>query len=431
MKWTPNAFLTSSCSHLEGNCAGKADHYPGLASSGSWTLQRHWVTLSHRTAVCSLRTLLACPSWLLLSAFCCGMRALDQALEQVVHIEEGQAAPTNSTRLIHITGQLSSRQVAIDETYNISVAAVKLRRLVEVYQWVEKSTYRQYGDSDGISMEKDYAYELDWRSELVDCTSLTKVSCVNPMRFPVPSMDFVLSEVYLGQLQLSDSLISMIDNFHPLDAVITDQGNKNFLYLTESGGTPEKPKVGDMRISFLVAGILGPQGDKVSVVSECDGHHLHPFKSTAGASVELLEFGDVTAKVMFKQAYADNGLSTFLFRSIAWFVSFMGFSLLSPVLHIPCIRIAGGARLGHEDLCGVDGSCLARARANVKACGKHHVALTGTCHDVLPHKRAASNMPICRNPDATIWSLSLRYCNGRAADVNSCIYIYSSMGLGA
>ncbi|XP_070394397.1 transmembrane protein 43 isoform X10 [Dermacentor albipictus] len=228
-------------------------------------------------------------------------RALDQALEQVVHIEEGQAAPTNSTRLIHITGQLSSRQVAIDETYNISVAAVKLRRLVEVYQWVEKSTYRQYGDSDGISMEKDYAYELDWRSELVDCTSLTKVSCVNPMRFPVPSMDFVLSEVYLGQLQLSDSLISMIDNFHPLDAVITDQGNKNFLYLTESGGTPEKPKVGDMRISFLVAGILGPQGDKV----------------------------------MFKQAYADNGLSTFLFRSIAWFVSFMGFSLLSPVLHIP------------------------------------------------------------------------------------------------
>ncbi|XP_070394394.1 transmembrane protein 43 isoform X8 [Dermacentor albipictus] len=312
-------------------------------------------------------------------------RALDQALEQVVHIEEGQAAPTNSTRLIHITGQLSSRQVAIDETYNISVAAVKLRRLVEVYQWVEKSTYRQYGDSDGISMEKDYAY----------------------------------------------GLISMIDNFHPLDAVITDQGNKNFLYLTESGGTPEKPKVGDMRISFLVAGILGPQGDKVSVVSECDGHHLHPFKSTAGASVELLEFGDVTAKVMFKQAYADNGLSTFLFRSIAWFVSFMGFSLLSPVLHIPCIRIAGGARLGHEDLCGVDGSCLARARANVKACGKHHVALTGTCHDVLPHKRAASNMPICRNPDATIWSLSLRYCNGRAADVNSCIYIYSSMGLGA
>lgn len=259
-------------------------------------------------------------------------KALDQALEQVVHIEEGQSVPTNSTRLIHITGQLSSRQVAIDEAYNVSVAAVKLRRLVEMYQWVEKSTYRKYGDSDGISMEKDYAYELDWRS---DCTPFTKVSCVSPMRSSVHSVDFVLSEVYLGQLQLSDSLISMIDNFHPLDAVITEQGTKNFVYLTGSGGTPEKPKVGDMRISFFVAGILGPQGDKVSIVSECDGHHLHPFKSTAGVSVELLEFGDVTAKVMFKQAYADNGLSTFLFRSIAWFVSFMGFSLLSPVLHVP------------------------------------------------------------------------------------------------
>lgn len=71
-------------------------------------------------------------------------KALDQALEQVVHIEEGQSVPTNSTRLIHITGQLSSRQVAIDEAYNVSVAAVKLRRLVEMYQWVEKSTYRHH-----------------------------------------------------------------------------------------------------------------------------------------------------------------------------------------------------------------------------------------------------------------------------------------------
>ncbi|XP_075550971.1 transmembrane protein 43 isoform X5 [Dermacentor variabilis] len=311
MTWTPNAFLTSSCSHLEGNCAGKADHYPGLTSSGSWTLQRHWMTLSHRTAVCSLRTLWACPSWLLLSAFCCGMSTgLVLCLEHLTKpwsklCTLRRVKRRQQTRHASFTSQGSSRQG------------------------------RQYGDSDGISMEKEYAHELDWRSELVDCTSLTKVSCVNPMKFPVHSMDFVLSEVYLGQLQLSDSLISMIDNFHPLDAVITDQGNKNFVYLTESGGTPEKPKVGDMRISFLVAGILGPQGDKVSIVSDCDGHHLHPFKSTAGASVELLEFGDVTAKVMFKQAYADNGLSTFLFRSIAWFVSFMGFSLLSPVLHIP------------------------------------------------------------------------------------------------
>ncbi|XP_075550968.1 transmembrane protein 43 isoform X3 [Dermacentor variabilis] len=359
------------CSHLEGNCAGKADHYPGLTSSGCQLRKPGGRLLGAGSCCCKASVAPSTPQVMdsaetlddlepshcsVLFTYAVGMslvaaavclllwnehragalsRALDQALEQVVHIEEGQAAPTNSTRLIHITGQLSSRQVAIDEAYNISVAAVKLRRLVEVYQWVEKSTYRQYGDSDGISMEKEYAHELDWRSELVDCTSLTKVSCVNPMKFPVHSMDFVLSEVYLGQLQLSDSLISMIDNFHPLDAVITDQGNKNFVYLTESGGTPEKPKVGDMRISFLVAGILGPQGDKVSIVSDCDGHHLHPFKSTAGASVELLEFGDVTAKVMFKQAYADNGLSTFLFRSIAWFVSFMGFSLLSPVLHIP------------------------------------------------------------------------------------------------
>lgn len=264
-------------------------------------------------------------------------KALDQALDQVTHIEENEAVLANSTRLIHVTGHLSSHQFATDEAYNVSVAAVKLRRLVEMYQWVERSTYRQYADSDGIGMEEDYAYELDWRTELVDSTPFTRVSCVNPTEFPVKSKDFVLSEVHLGQLQLSDGLISTIDNFQPLDVAFSDgqKTEKNLIYMTVSGGTLEKPQVGDVRISFFVAGVLGPHGDKVSIVSECSGQHLRPFKSTAGVLVELLEFGDVTANVMFKQAYADNGLSTFLFRSIAWFVSFMGFSLLSPVLHVP------------------------------------------------------------------------------------------------
>lgn len=263
-------------------------------------------------------------------------KALDQALEQVVHIEEDEAVPTNATQLIHVTGHLSSRQVAVDEVYNVSVAAVKLRRLVEMYQWVEKSIYRQYSDSDGISMEQDYAYELDWRSELVDSTPFTKISCVNPKEFPVESKEFVLTDVHLGQLQLSDSLVSMVSNFRPLDEVVgVGDAREKYIYMTSSGGTLESPQVGDVRISFHVAGVLGPHGDQVSIVSECDGRRLRPFISTAGVLVELLELGDVTARVMFKQAYADNGLSTFLFRSIAWFVSFMGFSLLSPVLHVP------------------------------------------------------------------------------------------------
>ncbi|XP_077489075.1 transmembrane protein 43 isoform X3 [Amblyomma americanum] len=281
MTWTPRTFLTSR----------------------RWTPQRRWKTLSPRITACSLHTLLESHLWLQPSASCCGMRAgalskaLDQALEQVVHIEENDATPTNSTRLIHVTGHLSSHQEATDEAYNVSVAAVKLRRLVEMYQWVERSTYRQYADSDGIAMEQDFAYELDWRSELVDSTPFTRVSCVNPTEFPVKSKDFVLSEVQLGQLQLSDGLISMIDNFQPLDAVSSgEKAGKNFIYMTGSGGTPEKPQVGDVRISFFVAGILGPHGDKVSIVSECDGRHLRPFKSTAGVLVELLEFGDVTAR---------------------------------------------------------------------------------------------------------------------------------------
>lgn len=258
--------------------------------------------------------------------------ALEQASNLTTSIDDTnvESISKDGSHLVHIIGHLSSSEVAVDEKYNVTASAVKLRRLVEMYQWVEKNNFRQYSDSDGIGMEQDYSYEPEWQLELVDSTLFTKVSCVNPTYFPVKSQDFVLNDVYVGQMRLSESLISKIDNFRRLN-FSTNSAEDGFLYVSESGGVPEKPEVGDIRISFLVAGILGE--DKVSVVSECKGKQLRPYVTAVGIPVELLEFGEVAAEAMFKQASADNGITTSLLRSIAWFFSFVGFTLLSPVLH--------------------------------------------------------------------------------------------------
>ncbi|CAN7937626.1 unnamed protein product [Ixodes hexagonus] len=259
-------------------------------------------------------------------------KALEQALTLTtsIHDTDVDSISKDGTHLVHVVGHLTSSKVVVDDEYNVTASAVKLRRLVEMYQWVEKNNFRQYGDADGIGMEQDYSYEPEWRSELVDSTLFTKVSCVNPTSFPVQSRDFVLSEVYVGNVRLSESLVLKIDNFQRLN-FSTNSMEDGFLYISESGGAPEKPEVGDIRISFLVAGILGE--DKVSVVSECQGQQLRPYVSAVGIPVELLEFGELTAEAMFKQASTDNGITTSVLRSIAWFFSFMGFTLLSPVLH--------------------------------------------------------------------------------------------------
>lgn len=77
----------------------------------------------------------------------------------------------------------------------------------------------------------------------------------------------------------------------------------------------------------------------MSLVSESEGRQLRPYVSHVGVAVELLEFGNVAANVMFERASADNSVATCLLRSAFWFSSFVGFTLLAPVLHLLAHKI--------------------------------------------------------------------------------------------
>ncbi|XP_051977598.1 transmembrane protein 43 isoform X2 [Xyrauchen texanus] len=245
--------------------------------------------------------------------------SLDEGLSQVVSLHPDMSLDhQNHNRLVHLSGPLHTSQPLYDPNYRISVQAVKLKRQVEMYQWVELSESRDYKENGETKTETTYTYNAEWRSEVISSRHFDQeVGHVNPSAMAVESVTVVAPDVWVGKLFLSNGLIEQINDFHTLSLQGFPDVNTfltvydDYFYHTAN---PRRPEVGDVRVRFVYAGLSG------------DGLYPGPAH-----------------KEVFAKEHQLNDMKTWALRVGGWALMFLGISLSTRIIYtlvdwVPVVR---------------------------------------------------------------------------------------------
>jgi len=260
-------------------------------------------------------------------------RVLEEGAASVVTVSTESVDATNEGKLVHMTGQATTDEVLKDKEFGVSINAIKLKRVAEMYQWDEREeTKTRKKTGGGTEKKTTYYYNKTWSQYHIDSNGFKDTSGhENPSSMPYSSEEWTAKDVKVGAYSLSSGLVDEIDNFTGL-AVEESQikklpkstrkkakANDGMIYM---GRDPVSPEIGDMRISFQAA-----LPTVVSLVSKQIKNSFMPYKMEYGF-IELLEVGSFSSDEMFRMAQQQNKLIAWAIRAGGFVVMLIGIFLI-------------------------------------------------------------------------------------------------------
>ncbi|MCX8503265.1 MAG: TMEM43 family protein [Beijerinckiaceae bacterium] len=249
----------------------------------------------------------------------------------VIEAPASEILTANEGKLVHVIGDVDVGDGVTDDDLGISTKAIRLKRIVKIFQWQEHAksqTEKVMGGSD--KTVTTYSYDQTWSENLTPSSEFKdKTGHENPAHVDYESLTLEAPEARVGAFSLQPAHLAKLNRFTPLaitqapeaaswpEEATLAQGE---IYL---GADPKSPKIGDIRISFEVV-----SEKKLSLVARQEGQSFVPYEAQSGGSIEFFESGQHSSAEMFASAQSDNTVFTWVMRIAGILVSIFGFNLI-------------------------------------------------------------------------------------------------------
>lgn len=263
--------------------------------------------------------------------------SLKEGQSIVVSVAATAVDPANNGKLVHTQGMATTEEILQDNEFGVSAPAIKLQRVVAMYQWkeTEKSeTKEQVGGSK--TTKKTYSYDKDWSDDEINSSQFKQASGHSNPSMPYKSQTFQAQDVSLGAFKLNADQISRVSgeqdfSIQNVQAPAQLAGQKltatgTGFYL---GNNAASPQIGDLKISFKVV-----KPADVSIVAQQQGNSFAAYPTKAGSTVDLLEMGLMDANAMFAIAQSENTLITWAIRIGGFLLMWIGLSMMLKPLSV-------------------------------------------------------------------------------------------------
>lgn len=259
--------------------------------------------------------------------------ALAQGRDAAREAAADRIDPALDGHLVHITGRLAAVTPARDPLFaQGGDETLRLRRIVEMYQWLESKSSRTENNLGGSeTTETVYEYRRDWSEQAQDSSGFRQPEGHRNPAMTLSSQDFDGTAALAGPegtapRTLAARLLDELDTFDPL-AVAPDTPGPNG-YRAADGGfyrgrDPQAPEVGDLRVRFEAA-----TAQTVSIVARQAGTRLEPHRTDNGYEIALLSAGEASSDEMFREAEAGEQFLTWLLRAAGFVLMLVGFLLM-------------------------------------------------------------------------------------------------------
>jgi len=261
------------------------------------------------------------------------IRKLAEGQKNTVSISSDAFLVENNGKLVHLNGVALTNDTLIDPEFGVNVNAIKLNKLVEMYQYKEnKQTETKDNVGGSTTTTETFTYEEVWSQHLINSDGFDESERKNPKGFNHKKEQYQAENVTLGAFRLSPSLIAQIsnsENYPITEEIYSDSSAESIIANGKVyyGSGPKSPTIGDERISFEV---IYPH--EISVVSKQNNNSFEPYVSKNGRTIELVYDGLKSAEEMFASEAQKNKILTWTLRFVGFILMFIGFAaILKPI----------------------------------------------------------------------------------------------------